>query len=98
MLLKALICLVPVCLLILGSAVLWFRDRTLYACLQLLGAGCLAVVVLTHIAESLNAFPRMRWGQPNSLGHYLDLVSAILGFTLFPIGYCFYALGQRREL
>ena len=36
------------------------------------GFGCLAVVVLTHIAEKLNLFPVMGWGLPDSPGHYLD--------------------------
>jgi hypothetical protein len=37
------------------------------------GVGCLAIVVLTHIAEKLNLFPVMGWGLPDSPGHYLDL-------------------------
>jgi hypothetical protein len=28
----------------------------------------------------------MGWGLPNSIGHYLDLVSAILGVTLLLLG------------
>jgi branched-subunit amino acid transport protein len=43
--------------------------------LLVFGFGCLAVVVLTHIAEKLNLFPVMGWGLPDSPGHYLDLVS-----------------------
>ena len=54
--------------------------------LQLLGMTCLAVVVLTHVAEKIQIFPSMGWGLPDSPGHYLDLVSAILGCTLLLLG------------
>ena len=54
--------------------------------LQLFGLACLVMVVLTHIAEKLRVFPSMGWGLPDSRGHYLDLVSAILGCTLLLIG------------
>jgi formate hydrogenlyase subunit 3/multisubunit Na+/H+ antiporter MnhD subunit len=54
--------------------------------LVLFGAACLAIVMLTHVAETFGIFPSMGWGQPNSAGHYLDLASAILGCTLSPIG------------
>jgi hypothetical protein len=54
--------------------------------LQLLGLICLTVVVLTHVAERLELFPSMGWGQPDSIGHYLDLVSAILGCVLLAVG------------
>ena len=45
------------------------------------------LVVLTHLCEALHLFPWMRWGSEHSIGHYLDLWSAVLGLTLFPIGY-----------
>jgi hypothetical protein len=60
---------------------------TIWPLLQLLGAVCLVIVVLTHVAEAFQIFPTMGWGLPNSAGHYLDLVSAILGFTLVPLGF-----------
>jgi hypothetical protein len=34
----------------------------------------------------------MHWGREHSVGHYLDLTSAVLGLTLFPLGYLFYAI------
>jgi len=61
------------------------------ALLQLLGAACLVAVVLTHLCEAFDLFPWMGWGLPDSVGHYLDLGSAVLGFTLFPIGYLWHA-------
>jgi hypothetical protein len=45
--------------------------------LALIGCGLLLVVVLTHVAERWQIFPAMGWGQPDSPGHYLALVSAI---------------------
>jgi len=65
--------------------------------LQLLGLACLIVVVLTHIAEAFHLFPAMGWGQPTSAGHYIDLVSAILGCILLPIGLLGGALRRRHS-
>ena len=36
--------------------------------LQLVGAGCLVIVVLAHVFEALHLFPLMRWGQEQSIG------------------------------
>jgi hypothetical protein len=62
--------------------------------MQLLGLTCLVMVVLTHVAEAYRVFPAMGWGRPTSAGHYLDLVSAILGFTLLPLGFLGSAITQ----
>jgi hypothetical protein len=94
--LGALAALVPACMLFAGSAVFFFRGKTVWSLLQLLGAGCLVVVVLTHVSEALHLFPWMHWGGNDSVGHYLDLWSAVLGLTLFPLGYLFHALRQER--
>ena len=91
-LLKTLVALVAVCMLFSGSAVMFFRGKTAPLFLQLFGAGCLLVVVATHIFEALHLFPWMRWGNEQSVGHYLDLGSALLGFTLFPLGYLLHAV------
>ena len=50
------------------------------------GFGCLVVVVLTHIAEEFNLFPVMGWGLPESPGHCIDLISAVLGTMLLIAG------------
>jgi hypothetical protein len=47
-----------------------------------IGFACLAIVLLTHVAERLRIFPGMGWGLADSPGHYLDLVSAMLGCAL----------------
>lgn len=61
-LLKALVTLLPVVILFLGSAILFSRGKSWRSLLQLLGAGCLVLVVLTHVAEALHLFPWMHWG------------------------------------
>ena len=95
-LLKALVVLLPACMLFCGSVVMFFRGKTLSSFLQLLGAGCLVLVVLIHVSEALYLFPWMHWGSNHSVGHYLNLWSAVLGLTLFPIGYLLHALSKRH--
>lgn len=95
-LLKALVALVPAGLLFVGSAILVFRLRRPALVLQLLGAIGLVVVVATHFCEALRLFPSMHWGAEHSVGHYLDLGSAVGGFTLFPIGYLLHAFAERK--
>jgi hypothetical protein len=95
-LLKALVALVPACMLFCGSALLFFRGKTVGSSLQLLGAGCLVLVVFTHVSEALHLFPWMGWGLEHSVGHYLDFWSFVLGLTLFPAGYLFHALTTRH--
>lgn len=94
-LLKALIALVPGCMLFFGSMVLFLKGRNLSSFLQLLGTTCLTLVVLAHVAEGLHLFPWMGWGLEQSAGHYLDLSSAVVVVTSFPIGYLLYALKKR---
>jgi hypothetical protein len=79
---KALVASVPACMLLFGAGTWFFRGRTVYSFLQLLGAGCLMVVVLAHVTEALHLFPWIYWGLEHSAGHYLDLSSAVLGLTL----------------
>jgi len=95
-LLKALVAFVPVSMLFSASLVLFFRGKTVSSFLQLLGAGCLMMVVLTHVCEALHLFPWMHWGLEHSVGHYLDFWSAVLGLTLFPIGYLVHALTKKH--
>jgi len=89
---KALIAFVPAGMLLSGSAVLFLRGKSGWSLLQLLGAACLMVVVLTHVCEALHLFPWMQWGLEHSVGHYLDFGSAVAGLTFFPIGYLLHAL------
>lgn len=89
---KSTIALVPISLLLYGSVVLFRTNQSVSVSLQLIGSAFLVIVVLAHICEALSIFHWMGWGLENSIGHYLDLGSAVIGLTLFPIGYCLYAL------
>src|SRR5262249_6008395 len=68
---KALVALVPTCILFSGSVALFVRGRTICSVLQLLGAGCLVVVILTHVSEARHLFPWMHWGLEHSPGSLL---------------------------
>ena|SRR5438105_5065226 len=92
--LKATVALLPVSILFFGSLLLFARRAAASSFLQLLGAGCLVVVGLAHACEGFAWFPFMHCG--NNAGHYLDLGSAVLGVTLFPVGYLLYAIANRH--
>ena len=94
-LLKALLAFVPGTMLLAGSIALFRKMRSAGSLLQLAGAGGIMLVILAHICEALQLFSWMGWGLENSPGHYLDLAGALLGLTLFPIGYLLYAIGGR---
>jgi hypothetical protein len=93
---KSLVALIPACMLFWGAAVLFFRGKSVASFLQLVGAGCLIVVTLTHVFEALRLFSVMRWGEEHSIGHYVDLSSAVLGVTLFSTGFLLHASGKRN--
>jgi hypothetical protein len=93
---KALVVLMPACMLLSGSAILFVKTKTVPSFLQLFGAACLTIVALTHVCEALQLLPWMRWGVADSVGHYLDLVSAVLGLVLFPLGYLWHAITTRE--
>jgi hypothetical protein len=94
-LLKALLALLPVLVLVFGATLLFVKGKSIACLLQLLGAGLLLLVVLMHLCEALDLFPAMQWGNSNSVDHFLDLGSAVLGVTLFHFGYLLYAVTQR---
>lgn len=87
---------VPVCAAFIASAILLAKEKTASCLVQLLGAGFLIVVVFTHVAEAFHLFPSMGWGLPNSIGHYVDLISAAAGLILLPAGYLLHRLEKRR--
>lgn len=78
--------------LTLGALLLfWSLSRlrkfsTLALTLQLIGAIGVIGVGSAHLCEALRLFPVMRWGAPHSIGHYLDLASALVAVSFFPIG------------
>lgn len=83
---KALMLFLPVLALFVYSAIAFNRKRAVWSSLLLGGALCLVVVILTHIAEAVHLFPAMGWGEPHSLGHSVDLLSAVGGIVLVAFG------------
>ena len=90
--LKPFVALIPACVLFAGSAIIFLRRKSPSSFFQLLGAAALVVVVFAHVLEALRVWSQMGWGSQNSIGHYLDLSCAILGVTLFPLGYLIHAV------
>jgi hypothetical protein len=88
---------IPAFVLFSGAAVLFFKLKTTCSLFQFLGAGCLMVVVLVHVSETLHLFPWMQWGAPDSIGHYADFGSAVLSLTMFLAGYLCHALTKRHR-
>jgi hypothetical protein len=95
-LLKALVVSVSVAMLFFGAVSSYFRTKAASSFLQLAGSGCLGVMGLSHVCEALHLFPSMQWGLKDSLGHYIDLWSALLGLTLFSVGYLLQAFNNRQ--
>ena len=92
---KALIVLALGCVLLVGAAIFFIREKHAAALLQLLGATGLTLVGLTHVFEALHMVPCMNWGAEHSPGHYLDLLGALSALILFPLGYVLQALRKR---
>jgi hypothetical protein len=69
----------PILLLFILAGRRFLQAPTASSALTVLGAGSLSVMVLIHIAEALNLFPAMGWGQRHGAGHYLDVVSVYAG-------------------
>lgn len=84
-------------MLFYASVLLFSKARTASFLLQFLGAGALLIVVLCHLCEALGLFPWLGWGLEHSVGHYLDLSSAIAALTLFPMGYLLNALKWSKK-
>lgn len=72
------------------------REKSMFALAQLIGSIFLMVVVFAHVAEQFRILPAMGWGQAESAGHYLDLMSAVAGSILFTFRYLSRRLGKRR--
>lgn len=75
----ALFALVPAWMLFAGSALLFSRTKTVASFLQLFGAGCFVIVVLTHLSEALHLFPSM-----NGVAHMALVITSISG-VLFSV-------------
>ena len=87
---------VVVLLALCASAIAFAKEKTALASMQLIGSVFLAVMVCTHFAETFHLFPQMGWGLPYSAGHYIDLMSAWGGASLFALGYLLRKLVRHR--
>jgi hypothetical protein len=64
------------------------------------GTACSSMnTMLNSLAALIRAclIPLMQWGLPDSAGHYLDLLSAVLGLALFSIGYLWHAIAPIKR-
>ena len=91
--LKGLLALAAACVFLGVSAALFLTRRHLASTLQALGLLCFGVMALTHAFEAFAIFPTLGWGQPRSVGHYIDLIAALSGIALLVAGVAF---RQRR--
>jgi len=95
-LVKLLIAFVPASVLLVASVITFTETKRLSSLLQLIGAAGVLTVVLVHLCEELQIFPRMHWGRADRSGHYLDLIAAIVSITLFPLGLLLSAMELRH--
>ena len=65
-----------------GIAFQYRTRRSAPVGLLLVAALCFVGVATMHVFEAFGIFSAVGWGQPNSVGHYLDLSAAMLGVTL----------------
>jgi hypothetical protein len=87
--LKGLLALIAACVFLGVSLVLFLTRRNLASTLQALGLSCFGVMALTHAFEAFAIFPTLGWGQPRSVGHYIDLIAALSGVALMVGGFAF---------
>ena len=87
--LKGLLATGAACVFLGVSLVLFLTRRSLGSTLQALGLSCFAVMALTHAFEAFAIFPTLGWGQPRSVGHYIDLIAALSGVALMVAGFAF---------
>jgi hypothetical protein len=78
------------------SAVQFAKERPVWNCLRLIGAAFLLVVVVSHLAEQFQWLAWMGWGLADSPGHYIDLVSAVVGVGLFAGGFLVWSVTRGR--
>ena len=78
---------IPVCIAVGASVATFAEEKTGIELTQLIGASFLLVVIFAHVSEAFGFIPSLGWGRPHTRGHYIDLVSAIAGGVLLPIGF-----------
>ena len=79
------------------SVAIFLTRRGLPSALQALGIGCFGVMALTHVFEAFSILPAFGWGQPNTIGHLIDLVSAMLGVMFVTTSFLLWRREHRRS-
>ena len=64
-----------------GATVGFTSDRRHHRLLAVASI-CFAIVALVHVFEGLHLFQEAGWGEPRSIGHYVDLSAAVLGLII----------------
>jgi hypothetical protein len=84
---KSILAFVAALATVTAAVVHWRRSRSPAAGLFTAAAACFAVVAVAHLFETFSVLRAAGWGQPHSIGHYVDLSAAVLcaGFTLVGI-------------
>ena len=85
--LKGLLALAGASVFLGVSAALLLTRRDTGSTLQALGLACFGVMALTHVFEAFSILSAFGWGQPHSVGHFVDLVAALLGVTFVTSGF-----------
>lgn len=93
--LKGLLALAAACVFLGVCAVLVLTRRGLSSALQALGIG--GVMALTHVFEKFSILPELGWGRPHSVGHFIDLVAALLGVTLVTTSFLLWRRDHHRS-
>lgn len=94
---KGLLALVAACVFLgVCVALLWTR-RGVSSTLQALGIGCFGVMALTHVFENFSILPELGWGRPHTVGHFIDLVAALLGVTLVILSFLLWRRDHHRS-
>jgi hypothetical protein len=80
---------IPVFALLCGSVLLFAKGKNIWSFLQVVGAGCLVIVALTHICEALGLFAWMHWSSNPALA--ITSISGVLPWVsdCFPESICF---------
>ena len=95
--LKGFLALVAACVFLGVCVVLFLTRRGLSSMLQALGIGCFGVMALTHVFEEFSILPKLGWGRPHSVGHFIDLVAALLGITFASTSFLLWRRSHRRS-
>lgn len=95
--LKGILALAAACVFFGVCAALALTRRGLSPALQALGIGCFGVMALTHVFENFSILPELGWGQPHSVGHFIDLIAALLGIALVTTSFLLRHSGRQRS-